>query len=213
MTVLDDSRSHASDLLPLLADIVREAGGTPADVERVVVGTGPGSYTGLRVGCATALGLAVGLEAAAGPGASERPEPELIGIPSFEALAFATLAPGERAAVVRNAFGGSLYLAAYARSAKGLIELEAPRCCDLAEATEVLSAERLWLADDGALKVIGETVPAPQTVRSDTPQAAALLELAALMEPNSPGVVQPRRGPDSVKPLYLRPFEAKLRRR
>ena len=200
---LDPSRSHARDLVPLLAELVAKASAEPGDIERIVVGTGPGSYTGLRVGCSTALGLSMGL-----PVNSDGAE-RLLGIPSFEALAYHALAPGERAAVVRNAFGGSLYLAAYGRSVDGLIEFQAPTSLVAADAAEILSAESIWLADEGALKVIGDLVPRPREVRSDEPDAAALLSLSSL----EGAAREERLGSDAIKPLYLRPFDVKLRRR
>lgn len=206
LTVLDDAHSHASDLLPLLSNLVREAGGTPADVDRVVVGTGPGSYTGLRVGCATALGLSIGLEAT-------RAAPlDLIGIPSFEALAYAALEPGEQAVAVRNAFGGSVYAATYSRTANGLKEISGPACYVLADAGFFLKSESIWLADEGALKAIGDSVPPRSDIRSHRPEASALLALSAHIDSNADSS-HPRKGPDAIKPLYLRPFEAKLRRR
>ncbi len=198
---LDPERSHARDLVPLLADLMAKASAQPEDIERIVVGTGPGSYTGLRVGCSTALGLSLGLKA--------RDASRLLGIPSFEALALRALAPGERAAVLRNAFGGNLYLAAYGRSAGGLIEFQAPTCVAAADACQILEAESVWLADEGALKVIGDLVPKPREVRSVEPDAAALLSVSML----DAGQPSERVGPDAIKPLYLRPFDVKLRRR
>lgn len=53
--------AHATALLPLVDEALAAAGLDLADVERVGVGTGPGSFTGLRIGLATARGLAQGL--------------------------------------------------------------------------------------------------------------------------------------------------------
>ena len=54
-------RRHAETLLVDLEAFLARAGLERRDVELIVVGEGPGSYTGLRVGLATALGLARGL--------------------------------------------------------------------------------------------------------------------------------------------------------
>ena len=54
--VLGGERPHACDLLPALEQLLARLGAAPADLATILVGTGPGSYTGLRVGVATALG-------------------------------------------------------------------------------------------------------------------------------------------------------------
>lgn len=58
-----DTRAHAEQLMPLIRDTLQRAGGRLADVTRIVVGAGPGPFTGLRVGVATAqtLGFALGV--------------------------------------------------------------------------------------------------------------------------------------------------------
>ena len=49
---------HGSHLLPAIADLVRDTGLQLGDLRGVIVGTGPGAFTGLRVGLATAKVLA-----------------------------------------------------------------------------------------------------------------------------------------------------------
>lgn len=53
--------AHAERLAPLVDQVLSEAGIAKATVERVAVGMGPGSFTGLRVGIAFARGIALGL--------------------------------------------------------------------------------------------------------------------------------------------------------
>ena len=60
---LEGQRAHATDLLPQLDRLLREHrvdGVVPSarDASAIAVGIGPGSYTGTRIGIATALGLA-----------------------------------------------------------------------------------------------------------------------------------------------------------
>jgi tRNA threonylcarbamoyl adenosine modification protein YeaZ len=58
-----DSHRHAELLAPAIAKVVADAGASPHDLTGVVVGVGPGPYTGLRVGLVTArvLGAALGI--------------------------------------------------------------------------------------------------------------------------------------------------------
>ena len=58
-----DSHRHAELLAPAIAKVIADAGASPHDLTGVVVGVGPGPYTGLRVGLVTArvLGAALGI--------------------------------------------------------------------------------------------------------------------------------------------------------
>lgn len=83
---------HGETLLPTLITFLAERGASLADLDGIVVGTGPGAFTGLRVGLATAKGLAHGLglpivgvstaeallDAAGVPGAAGDPAGELL---------------------------------------------------------------------------------------------------------------------------------------
>lgn len=55
---LAGARRHAAGLLPLVDDVLRRAGVRIPDLDAIVVGDGPGSFTGLRVGWALARALA-----------------------------------------------------------------------------------------------------------------------------------------------------------
>ena len=52
--------SRAEDLLPRIIDLLGDAGITVGQLKRVAVSLGPGSYTGLRIGIATVMGLCRG---------------------------------------------------------------------------------------------------------------------------------------------------------
>ncbi len=96
---------HATRLLPLAAGLLAEAGLSFADVERIAVGVGPGTFTGLRIGVASARGLAQSLEA------------ELVGVSSPRALALAAAsggAEGHGVLAAIDARRGEAFVAAYA---------------------------------------------------------------------------------------------------
>src|SRR6476661_1256333 len=52
-------RGHAEALMPLIARVIKEAGIAFASFDRIAVTTGPGSFTGLRVGLSAARGIAL----------------------------------------------------------------------------------------------------------------------------------------------------------
>ena len=58
-----DPRGHTEQLAPLLAGLLADTGTTPRDLTDIVVGTGPGPFTGLRVGLVTGvtMGHALGI--------------------------------------------------------------------------------------------------------------------------------------------------------
>jgi tRNA threonylcarbamoyladenosine biosynthesis protein TsaB len=60
--VLGERTSRAVRILEDVDALLRQAGARPADLGGLAVGTGPGSFTGVRIGLATARGLALGLD-------------------------------------------------------------------------------------------------------------------------------------------------------
>jgi len=76
--MLDLGKGHAEHLMTVIGEALRAAGKTYADLSAIAVSVGPGSFTGLRVGVATARGLALALKIPA------------IGVTTLEALAAET---------------------------------------------------------------------------------------------------------------------------
>jgi tRNA threonylcarbamoyladenosine biosynthesis protein TsaB len=60
--VLGERSSRAVRVLEDAADLLRESGADPAELTGIVVGTGPGSFTGMRIGIAAARGLSLALD-------------------------------------------------------------------------------------------------------------------------------------------------------
>lgn len=192
---LASSRAHAADLLPELGAALAELGATPRDLRAVVVGLGPGSYTGLRVAAATALGLARASGAA------------LRGVASFEALARGELAPGERGATVLDARGGEAYLAVYERRAAELGALVAPRVLRAAEVAAQLDGVNVLLADAAALRATGLDATRFARCSEAPPSALEVLELG-LEQLAAHGPHQAHE----IEPLYLRAFAVTQRK-
>jgi tRNA threonylcarbamoyladenosine biosynthesis protein TsaB len=60
--VLGERVSRAQTLLEDVDALLRQAGARPSDLDRLAVGLGPGSFTGVRIGLAVACGLAISLD-------------------------------------------------------------------------------------------------------------------------------------------------------
>jgi tRNA threonylcarbamoyladenosine biosynthesis protein TsaB len=183
---------HASRLLPLVERALHHAGVTWGDVERIAVGVGPGGFTGLRIGIATARALA-----------QARGLP-LVPVSSLAALAAGAESPGAVAAVI-DARRGEVFAGAWA----GERELLEPA----ALAPEAL-AERLRALDppvqavgDGAVRFRSALEGAGVAVPVDGSAvhriaAAPLCRLGAAGEPADRDRLLPdyRREPDAKPP-------------
>jgi tRNA threonylcarbamoyl adenosine modification protein YeaZ len=137
----EEPNSHAERLLPLLERLLAEAGWPKSSLDRLGVGVGPGSFTGLRAGIALGEGLSVGLD---------RP---LIGVGSLLAMAHGALSerPGPCCALL-DAQRGELFAGVYAEgveAAPGRRELRAPVAVPIEELPD-------FLRDCGAVSVVGE---------------------------------------------------------
>jgi tRNA threonylcarbamoyladenosine biosynthesis protein TsaB len=92
--VAGEHPGHATRLLAMAHDLLAGAGIGWSDLDRLAVGVGPGTFTGLRVGLATARGLAQSLSL------------ELVGVSSLQALALPALASPGAASVRSDALAG-----------------------------------------------------------------------------------------------------------
>lgn len=185
--------AHASGLLAVLEELLRGFGPAaltrPLPLAHLYVGLGPGSYTGLRVGLATAQALAFASGA------------ELHGLSSFEALAFERLAPGESGSVAFDGRAASFYHARYRRTPDDLVELEPLVACDAALLARRLRRDEPLLAHPGLLEVAGLEASAALRVEIAPPEAASVLALARLRR--AAGRLPAAR---ALEPLYLRAF-------
>jgi tRNA threonylcarbamoyladenosine biosynthesis protein TsaB len=194
---------HATHLLPLAAELLRRAGIGWAALERIAVGIGPGTFTGLRIGIATARALA-----------RAQPIP-LAGVSTLQSLAL-----GARA---WPATGGIDSVVAVIDARRGEVFAAGWRLAELQELQGALIAPRAFAPDelartladldDRALAVgDGAVLFRPVLERSgafvpedDSELHRVSAALHCLIAERLPGVA-----PDQVRPEYLRPPDARL---
>ena len=176
-------RGHQERLAPLVAEVMQEAGLKLAALDRVGVATGPGSFTGLRVGLAFAKGLALA-----------RGIP-CVGVGALEALAAGVEGPGVVAAVI-DARRDQVYLQAF-QAGRALSEPEALFLEEAAERLRALDAE--LLVGSGA-PLLAQALPLARAAGLAALDPAVLARLAA--QAPEPAV--------SPRPLYLRAPDARL---
>jgi tRNA threonylcarbamoyladenosine biosynthesis protein TsaB len=176
----EQPNSHAERLLPLLEQLLAEAGWPKSSLDRLGVGVGPGSFTGLRAGIALAEGLSVGLD---------RP---LWGVGSLLSMARGALAEhsGPCCALL-DARRSELFAAVYDRE---LRELCAPRALPIEGLSEFLAAFDVATVVGEVARTLGHerTLAAGHTL--DLPHArwvAALTgELDEALSPPEPQYVR-----------------------
>lgn len=103
-------KGQAERLMPLIAELLAEAGVVLADVTAIGVGTGPGNFTGVRISVAAARGLALGLAVPA------------IGVTRLEAAAFGLPRP---ITVIEDARRGEVYVQRFDLDGPGVARIVA----------------------------------------------------------------------------------------
>ena len=187
--VLDTQRHHTETLMPGVADLLGSVGLSASQLDRVVVDRGPGLYTGLRVGVATAIGLSLGAGA------------QLVSVTSLEVLAHGARRGGVRGRLVAAVDGrrGELFVQSFfldeAVSAVGEPAVTTPSALAIA-----LRGQTVSLVGDGARRYESELSgldSASLVLDYATPSAVVAIELGAARPPE-----------ESVVPLYLREADA-----
>ncbi len=192
---------HAETLLPAIEFLCGQCSVALSEITHLVVDRGPGLFTGLRVGVATARTLAFAQDA------------PLFGVTSLEAIAWEAARAGERIVVVLDARRSELYAAVFDRTPDGLVEVVAP----LVGTYEAVLPLLTDAAADRSIHVVGDAVSTHRSV------LAPLLDRAGAssggpLAPSAVGLIDAllarplEGGPngDEADILYLRAPDAQI---
>lgn len=181
-------RGHAEALMPMLQRVMDKAGLTFSDIDRVAVTTGPGSFTGLRVGIAAARGIAL---------AADKPA---VGLSTLSVYAAPHIAADDRFQVVAaiDARHAHVYLQVFSPGGR---TLTTPRLAPLRDAVQAAAA--------AASCIVGSAAQAVAAALSETDASAAVDARAApdIAWVARVGAVVPE-DQSPLKPQYLRAPDA-----
>ena len=188
-------RGHAENLMAMIDDVNREAGVAPDALTLIAVTTGPGAFTGIRLGLATARGLALALGI------------PCAGFTTTETMAAAVRAePGEAVVAVLDSKRGDFYVQVFDGEGQALSAAAVASAEGLAGivAAAVPAGAGCVLAGDvqeDAAKIIASAGFRVRPSEVVTPDAGVLAGLAA-------GRGEAGAAPARPAPLYLRPADA-----
>lgn len=193
------SRGQSERLMPMVREVLSEAGADFPDLDLLAVTTGPGAFTGLRIGLAAARGMALAGDLAC------------FGVTTLDAVA-AGVSETERqkanVLVVLDSKRAEVYAQAFRSDLRPLSEVQALMPADLAALTAngEGDADRVLVAGDGAGQVIqalkDKGIEAVLSTAPGVPDAATVAAIAAERWSSD----QPA---EPLRPLYLRPPDAK----
>jgi tRNA threonylcarbamoyladenosine biosynthesis protein TsaB len=182
-------QTHSELLLPMIHDVLSASGVELRELDAVAFGAGPGTFTGLRIGCGVAQGLAYGAGL------------PVIGVGTLLALA---LGSGDsRVLCCLDARMHQVYHAAYERTDRGWVTVHAPALYDPAEVPPVEGGGWSGCGSGFAAyreALAGRYAAALDRIRPEAhPRARHVAELA---------VAAWRRGeavaPEAAAPYYIR---------
>jgi tRNA threonylcarbamoyladenosine biosynthesis protein TsaB len=183
-------RGHAEALMPLIARVIKEAGIGFASLDRIAVTTGPGSFTGLRVGLSAARGIAL---------AANRP---VVGLTTLTAYAAPVVGRNAEQPVISaiDARHGQVYFQVVSGNGSSLMR---PRVGPIEEALGASRFGAPYLVGNAA-KILGDRWPAdaPPPFKVDALPAPDITWVAWLG-----AAVNPDTAP--ARPYYLRAPDAK----
>jgi tRNA threonylcarbamoyladenosine biosynthesis protein TsaB len=182
-------RQHTEQLMPLVVALLADAGCTLAELDRVVVDRGPGLFTGMRVGLATAAALAQANQA------------EIVGVTSLELYAHGAAAAGVRGTVLALVDGrrGEVFAQEFLVGDE-VVAVAAPQ---VTTATSLLVT---WGTSGAPATVIGDGVQPERTLLASVPNFTLVdVTVPPVREALRLGATRPT---GDVLPLYLREADA-----
>lgn len=189
--------NHSTNLIRSIDFLLERLGWTLRDLNLVAVGTGPGSFTGIRIGIATGLGLAQALSI------------PFAGISGMEALAFQKTALEGCVGVLLNAQRSQVYYAEYRNHGGRMREIKKPSLMFLSDLKKVIGNRRIFLTGEPCLfRGKNSKTGWPRSVETD-------LFLAADIGRRALCVKRRWKSGDYVQcePLYIRPPDALTKKR
>ena len=196
---VNNGNTHSETLLPMVESILKEAKITSADIDLFAVSNGPGSFTGVRIGCATVKGLAFGRSV---PCAE---------VSTLEALAYNLKVSDGIICPVMNARRNQVYNALFRFDGDNLIRLCPDRAVAISELAEELKGEeKIYLSGDGA-DITSPFIPKEKlgfTHPVMTYQNAYSVAMCALSSYRSGKYTTDK----DLTPTYLRPSQAERER-
>jgi tRNA threonylcarbamoyladenosine biosynthesis protein TsaB len=207
----DATGEHAQRLLPMVDELLTQAGISRRQLAAVAFGQGPGGFTGLRVSCGVAQGIGFALDIPVIPVIS------LLAVAARDDVSAHVETPLQ--VIVQDARMGEVYLAAYQAegdAALGWRELQEPVLLDALDVPRwVADAMAAWcvgMENGTAVRVTGDAltaypgmtgalgkIPSVEVGAALRPDAETIARLALLAWHNGDGIA-----PDLAAPLYVR---------
>jgi tRNA threonylcarbamoyladenosine biosynthesis protein TsaB len=193
---LVNTKTHSRQLTRLIHEVCRLAETDLNEIDGCAVTRGPGSFTGLRIGVSTALGLAQ---------ATGRP---IVGVSTLQVLAVQAAAPSQMVCPMIDARRGEVYFATYKHTAKHLVAQQSERALNPGDAVDSIGEPCIFVGSGAVLYHdvirgrLGEAAKFAaemnHTIRAATVASLAYLRLSAGDADDLMGFV----------PVYLRPSDA-----
>lgn len=198
--IVQTKKTHSERLMPHIEQLLELGQAAKEDITAIAVSIGPGSFTGLRIGLATAKALAYVWRV------------PIVGVSTLAALAYACPAPNSLLCPLLDAQKGNVYQAVYRWEQEKLFEITAPRVIAHQDAIKELKEQPLpvLMLGEGAVLFQEAIVAAGSPIELAPPHvilpragSVALLGHQMLAQGISDDAM-------TLEPLYIRRSEAEV---